>query len=214
MNNTLSEKTLDKAALHNAFIFYRPPSGISKEQLFYSQEILQIISMDSSCSEKENDILSYMSSLCFKWKELIEKSHEDMSLSAGRADSGSGHIAILESYRRKYLVSGIALSSHTSKVRSKQYLFVLKRIALEKINLPMVFRQYKLNNREQEIVRLLLSGRANKEIAHNLGLSPNTVKAYMKFLMLKIGVNNRAGIISALLAGNAGDVELTYTQRH
>ena len=53
--------------------------------------------------------------------------------------------------------------------------------------------------REQEIVRLLLTGGGNKEIAHRLRLSENTIKGYMKLLMRKLGVNNRAGIIAALL---------------
>lgn len=208
----------ENASLHNAFIVYRPPSGISMEQLFYSQEALQILSMNKACSEKKpekkKDILSYMSSLCSKWKEAVEKGHEELSQHRSRTDSAAGHITILESYRRRYMVSGVALAAHISKVNTaaqaeKQYLFVLERITLEKMNLPLIFRQHKLNNREQEIVRLLLSGNSNKEIAYNLSLSPNTIKAYMKILTLKLGVNNRAGIISVLLAGKAGDPATT-----
>ncbi len=219
MNNTQAEKVHEKASLHNAFIFYRPPSGLSKEQLFYSQEAWQIISMDEVSPEekpeKKKDVLSYMSSLCSKWKKIIEKGHDELSPHKGSADSIAGHIAILESYRRRYMVNCITLSGHTSKSNSteqteKQYLFVLERITLEKINLPMIFRQYKLNNREQDIVRLLFAGNSNKEIALNLSLSPNTVKAYMKFLTLKLGVNNRAGIISVLLAGKAMNMKTDH----
>ena len=46
---------------------------------------------------------------------------------------------------------------------------------------------------------MLLAGAANKEIADRLRLSENTIKGYMKLLMRKLGVNNRAGIIAALL---------------
>ncbi|MBU2227218.1 MAG: LuxR C-terminal-related transcriptional regulator [Proteobacteria bacterium] len=75
----------------------------------------------------------------------------------------------------------------------------MERASAESANLSMIFRKYKLSVREQEIVRLLLAGGSNKEIAHRLRLSENTIKGYMKLLMRKLGVNNRAGIIAALL---------------
>jgi len=75
----------------------------------------------------------------------------------------------------------------------------MERASAESANLSMIFRRYKLSVREQEIVRLLLAGGSNKEIAYRLRLSENTIKGYMKLLMRKLGVNNRAGIISALL---------------
>jgi len=78
-------------------------------------------------------------------------------------------------------------------------MFLLERIHPDSINLPLLLRELKLNQREQEIVRLLLEDRSNKEIAYALGLSLNTVKAYMKLLMRKLGVNTRAGVISYLL---------------
>ena len=59
--------------------------------------------------------------------------------------------------------------------------------------------QWQLNNREQELVPLLLEELTNKEIAYRLNLSINTVKLYMKILMRKLGVSSRAGIISSLL---------------
>jgi DNA-binding NarL/FixJ family response regulator len=110
---------------------------------------------------------------------------------------------MLESHRRKYVVKGTALSGNPTLQEEKQYLFLIERASPKSANLSMVFRQYKLNNREQEIVRLLLLGNSNKEIASDLGLSENTVKGYMKLLMGKLGVNNRAGIIAALLAGKS-----------
>jgi DNA-binding CsgD family transcriptional regulator len=75
----------------------------------------------------------------------------------------------------------------------------------ERMNLSMIFRNLNLNKREQEIVRLLLAGSVNKEIADSLGLSLNTIKGYMKLLTRKLGVNNRSGIIAAILAASAGD---------
>lgn len=49
-----------------------------------------------------------------------------------------------------------------------------------------------LTAREIEILRLLSSGFANKEIAETLGLSPATVKWYLQQVYAKLGVHRRA----------------------
>lgn len=46
--------------------------------------------------------------------------------------------------------------------------------------------------RELTIVRLLIAGRSNREIAETLQLSPDTVKKYMSRVMRKVGAANRA----------------------
>lgn len=67
------------------------------------------------------------------------------------------------------------------------------------MNLSRIFRKWKLNIREQEIVRLLIEGRSNKEIADALNLSVHTVKSYIKLLSRKVGVSVRTGLIGLLL---------------
>ena len=190
---------------HYAFIFYRPATPTSREQVFYNEEAWSILSRSAASQNvKTDNIPTYISSLCLKWKEILERSPGEIPFSGGPNDKGTWHIAMLESHRRKYVVKGIALSGNPALKEGEKYLFIIDRVSPESANLSMVFRQYKLSNREQEIVRLLLLGNSNKEIAWDLGLSENTVKGYMKLLMGKLGVNNRAEIIAALLVGKSG----------
>lgn len=58
-------------------------------------------------------------------------------------------------------------------------------------------RAVKLSIREDQIVRLLLRGWTNKEIANQLCISEKTVKNYMTLLMQKLNVRNRLEVIIA-----------------
>jgi DNA-binding NarL/FixJ family response regulator len=55
----------------------------------------------------------------------------------------------------------------------------------------------KLSVREEQIVRLLLCGKQNREIAHCLDLSEKTVKSYMTNLMTKLRARNRLEVVIA-----------------
>lgn len=55
----------------------------------------------------------------------------------------------------------------------------------------------KLSIREQQIVRLLLHGKTNKEIALTIRISEKTVKHYMTLLMQKLHVRNRLEVVIA-----------------
>ncbi len=48
-----------------------------------------------------------------------------------------------------------------------------------------------LSEREKEIFQLLTYGKLNKEIAHELNISTDTVKKHLKNIYLKLGVRNR-----------------------
>jgi two-component system nitrate/nitrite response regulator NarP len=57
-----------------------------------------------------------------------------------------------------------------------------------------------LTPRETELLRSLGSGRTNVEIAHDLGVSPNTVKFHLRNLYGKLNVRNRAEAVARHLA--------------
>lgn len=53
-----------------------------------------------------------------------------------------------------------------------------------------------LTRRELEMLDILASGKSNKEIARDLGLSPNTIKTHLANLYVKLGVKNRTQAVS------------------
>jgi DNA-binding NarL/FixJ family response regulator len=57
-----------------------------------------------------------------------------------------------------------------------------------------------LNRRELEVLSLLVSGRSNKEIAGELGLSEVTIKVYVGRLLQKLGARDRTHAVTIAIA--------------
>jgi len=69
--------------------------------------------------------------------------------------------------------------------------------------LTLISAEYRLTVREQQAVRGVLSGLSSKEVAMQMSISPNTVKAFLRLVMSKMGVSSRTGIIAKLFEPNA-----------
>ena len=54
------------------------------------------------------------------------------------------------------------------------------------------------SSREADVVRLLSSGRSNRDVAHALALAPDTVKWHLKNIFGKLGVSNRTQAVLRL----------------
>jgi DNA-binding NarL/FixJ family response regulator len=63
-----------------------------------------------------------------------------------------------------------------------------------------------LSVREAEVLTLVASGKSNKIIAGNLGLSEETIKGYLKSILVKLGANDRTHAVT--LAQRRGIIEL------
>ena len=64
--------------------------------------------------------------------------------------------------------------------------------------------RFGLTARERETVQFLLEGFTSKEIAQRMKISPNTVKAFIRLVMVKMGVSTRSGIIGKIAGSRVG----------
>lgn len=61
-----------------------------------------------------------------------------------------------------------------------------------------------LTQREQDVLRLLVDGQTNRDIARNLGISAGTVKVYVQQILFKLGVADRTqAAVKAIMLGIA-----------
>jgi DNA-binding CsgD family transcriptional regulator len=61
--------------------------------------------------------------------------------------------------------------------------------------------RFQLTDRESEAVQHLAQGLTSKEIAQRMNISVNTVKVFLRLVMIKMGVTTRSGIIGKLIHG-------------
>lgn len=180
-----------------AFLLYRPKTLKSNERLFFNEEARRLISHSTFLPET-GAASSDLSSICSSWAELLER-----KLKVGNEGNediiGTAFIDLLLSGKRRYMVKGTCVTS-CDALTEKQYIFVIERFNHDKVNFSRMFRKWKLNAREQDIVKLLIEGRCNKEIADTLELSIHTIKSYIKLLSRKLGINVRAGLVKLLIS--------------
>jgi len=59
-----------------------------------------------------------------------------------------------------------------------------------------LFEKYKLTQREQQVARLICSGKSSRDIENELYLSPHTIKEYIYRIYKKTGVKNRVQLVN------------------
>lgn len=63
----------------------------------------------------------------------------------------------------------------------------------------VVAAKYHLTDRELETLRGIALGLTSKELANRMKISPNTVKVFLRLIMIKMGVTNRGAVIAQIL---------------
>ena len=79
------------------------------------------------------------------------------------------------------------------------YVFLSEEKVSNKLNLNKRRMQFKLTRRETDIVRRVLDGLSNGEIAEDCGISEQTVKDHLSNIYIKCGVHNRFELICTLM---------------
>jgi DNA-binding CsgD family transcriptional regulator len=102
--------------------------------------------------------------------------------------------------RRRYVCRAFQLdgrSNADSRVQPRLVL-MLEREIRDADDVARLTEEFQLTNRESETVKLLLKGLTSKEIAVEMCISPNTVKAFLKLAMAKVGASNRTALVARL----------------
>jgi DNA-binding CsgD family transcriptional regulator len=105
----------------------------------------------------------------------------------------------LISGKRKYNCRIITLSADD---RTRHLAVLLERGSTNRVAVERAADRFKLTPRERQTVELLMEGLTTKEIAARLKISPNTVKAFLRVVMVRMGVSTRSGIVGKFVEPN------------
>jgi len=120
---------------------------------------------------------------------------ESMMFSAQRLDAPS-MVTRYQSGRRTYLCRSFWINSVNNAESDAVLAVILERAPERSVAVNQLCERFHLTGREQEVSQYLLQGLTSKEIAMRMEISPNTVKAFLRLIMVKMGVSTRSGIVS------------------
>jgi DNA-binding CsgD family transcriptional regulator len=85
------------------------------------------------------------------------------------------------------------------KIPPLVYLLIFEETVSNKLDMNGLRQEYKLTRRETDILRRVLDGYKNKDIAMELEISEQTVKDYLSNLYSKTGTENRMALMRTLV---------------
>jgi DNA-binding CsgD family transcriptional regulator len=99
---------------------------------------------------------------------------------------------------RRYLCRAFLLDGYNNG-SGPAIAITLERHSSGSSALLQMSKQFDFTERERQTVELLLQGLTSKEIAVRMNISPNTVKAFLRLVMVKMGVSTRSGIVGKIV---------------
>jgi DNA-binding CsgD family transcriptional regulator len=106
--------------------------------------------------------------------------------------------------RRRYLCRTFLLGPESWGSSGPAIAITLERARWMLLDLAARFQ---LTDREIETVQHVAHGLTSKEIAQRMNISPNTVKTFLRLVMIKMGVTTRSGVVGKLIDGAHPDDE-------
>jgi len=79
-------------------------------------------------------------------------------------------------------------------------MLIFEETISNKLDMNKIRQCFRLTRRETEVLRLVLNGLKNLEIAENLEISEQTVKDHLSNIYTKLGVENRFALIRSLIS--------------
>lgn len=103
--------------------------------------------------------------------------------------------AVLRAGARGYLLKGAALAEieHAIRVIARGERYIDPRVSARLVALSTAPR---LSPREREVLKLIATGKSNKEIATDLGVTERTAKFHVTAILTKLNAENRAAAVT------------------
>ena len=120
------------------------------------------------------------------------------SVLLGNGSSGlKASVVEFVSGRRRYVCKTFCVSSRFPSQAHRA--LVLERAPSKMVPLMEIAQQFRLTPREREVLGHLVEGTSSRDIAERMRVSPSTVKAFLRTMMIKMGVCSRSAAVGKAL---------------
>src|ERR1017187_10370464 len=113
----------------------------------------------------------------------------------------------------EYVCRSYLVESENGALSGRLVALHLERAAMGDLAIQDISARYRLSEREEQTLKGVLMGLSTKEVADQMHISPNTVKAYMRLIMIKLGVATRWAIIAKVIGSRESMDETTTSSR-
>jgi DNA-binding CsgD family transcriptional regulator len=125
-----------------------------------------------------------------------------LSLLSHRTSEELEFSKLFKSGNRRYTCRAFRLDCNERGKPNFWIALLLERFSSGTAAVTELSKQFDLTARERETVEFLLQGLTSKEIATRMSISPNTVKAFLRLVMVKMDVSTRSGIVGKMVAAS------------
>jgi DNA-binding CsgD family transcriptional regulator len=121
------------------------------------------------------------------------------SLIRPNPSGASPFVTEFRSGRRRYLYRAFLVDTLDKGPSHASIAVLLERGSSALIALSQVSQQFNLTGREREALEYLVQGLSSKEIADRMNISSNTVKTFLRLIMIKMGVSSRMAVVRKII---------------
>lgn len=101
--------------------------------------------------------------------------------------------------RRRYHCRALGVSSLSDSSNTGDAVLLFERALAPSFEVERVCEKYALTKREREALTHLVRGLTSREIAARMKISQNTVKAFLRLVMIKMGVSSRSAMLGKII---------------
>lgn len=162
-------------------------------------EMLRGLSLNGSrpSSSRKTDEIAVPKEIFDLYDDLKKNFHHSAN---GQGDRLPSLITLIPFHKENYCCRGFFLDDPTVSSKKTPHIMVLieKVSQHRQVNLKEFKERFLLTERQMDLLKLLLNGSTNKEMADTLCVTEDTIKGHLKHVMRRLGVNTRTEILSML----------------
>jgi DNA-binding CsgD family transcriptional regulator len=208
LRNFLQEEAKTQTAGLKGVSVREPDKRATMEKVSPPWTVAGFVLMDSSLSPisfnaEALEILVYPNKPANSRSSDILLTKTCSTLLSGQRLGDARSVTEFRSGRRRYFCRAFFVDAHANDRSHPSVAVLLERGPSVLIPLSQVSLQFSLTQREGEALAYLLQGLSSGEIANRMNISPNTVKAFMRMIMIKTGVSSRSAVLRKIMMTQA-----------